>query len=299
MKIYVDSDTNQIITDAAFKAPVNGVSFKRGDASKVEVIFVTGNTAEDASEDRSITFGIKAAGKFDGDFLVSASDFTISETSYVLAPSFNTVELNDLLNSGDDDDTNDVASVAAMLEITWSDDEGDTWLSTNTITATIFNDVVKGVEGTPLESPTPLDWLETYRPQPIQLFSPPTNGGPGFSMQWSLGGTPVTVEATKDMSDVDGKPAYTVTTNNGFVRWSTSSSRWDYYDWINDQSMASDTDSTYPKGPWYSPGEDPSLSLAGPDWGGTSGQAGQFAFVNHTGVYVCTLDAPQKWVALN
>ena len=53
MRIYIDNDTAQIVTDSAFKAPVGNVAFKRGDASTVEVVFVSGNTPDTADEERS------------------------------------------------------------------------------------------------------------------------------------------------------------------------------------------------------------------------------------------------------
>jgi hypothetical protein len=159
MKLYLSKDTNQFVNDPLFPAPITSVSFKRGDAAKVELIFVSSNTPLSATNDKLITFGIKESGKYDGTFVTSASAYTTSGNSYILNPSFNTLNLNSLLSSGDSNALNDVPSIDTMLEVTWSEDSGSSWFSTNTITATIFNDVIKGNEGTPLENPSPSLWL--------------------------------------------------------------------------------------------------------------------------------------------
>ncbi|WP_035606182.1 hypothetical protein [Haloferula sp. BvORR071] len=157
MKLFLDLDSNQFVSDPLFKAPVDAVSFKRGDAANLELAFVKGNAVTGLASGATIAFGIKESGKFDGDFLVFADDFTSLSNSYYIAPSFNTEALNDALNN-DGDDSNDVASLAAMLEITWSEQSG-IYQSSRTITANILNDVIKGSEGTPLELPDADDWL--------------------------------------------------------------------------------------------------------------------------------------------
>ena len=52
----------------------------------------------------------------------------------------------------------DLDVLAAVGEFTWSAD-GTSWESSNTLAVRIENDVYKGVEGTPLELPTPEEWL--------------------------------------------------------------------------------------------------------------------------------------------
>lgn len=54
----------------------------------------------------------------------------------------------------------DLNALDAVGEFSWSDD-GTSWESSNTLAVRIENDVYKGVEGTPLALPSPLDWLET------------------------------------------------------------------------------------------------------------------------------------------
>lgn len=162
MRIYIDIGTGQIISDFRFNSKVTRLDFKRGDAATLEIAFVEDNaivpTATLALTDLEV--GIKEAGKYDGSFLVFSDSFTTDTNYHLISPSFNTTALNEALNSGDADDTNDVASIDTIFEITWSDDSGSTWSSTKTITARIFNDVIDGSEGTPLENATPDAYVE-------------------------------------------------------------------------------------------------------------------------------------------
>lgn len=159
MKLYVDLDTSQFVADPLFKVPVESVSFKRGDAANVELSFVKGNTLTGLESGATVAFGIKNSGDYDGDFLAYAAtdEFTSVSHSYSIGPSFNTAALNEALGM-DGTQGNDIASLNAMLEVTWSEASG-VWASSRTITATILNDVIKGGEGTPTSLPSPDDWL--------------------------------------------------------------------------------------------------------------------------------------------
>jgi hypothetical protein len=162
MRLYIDTVSQSFVTDPAFRAPVDSATFKRGDAAQVNIQFSNGSTVLSAVSGRDLKFGIKASGDYDGDYIVFTEDYTINGNDYVLNPSFNTEALN-LLLGHDPLSGNvipDVAAVDAMLEVSWSDDSGTSWYSTNTITATINNDVNKGSEGTPIELPDALDWLQ-------------------------------------------------------------------------------------------------------------------------------------------
>lgn len=162
MDLYINSANKTIISDPQFRTPLNTITFKRGDAAEIKIKFYDNNgVLQDIVADREIEFGIKASGKYDGDFLVYTDTVSMlsATNEYVISPSFNTTALNSLLSSGDGNPNNDVASVNTMMELTWSDDGGTSWLSTDTITAVINNDVIKGSEGTPLETASPAEWL--------------------------------------------------------------------------------------------------------------------------------------------
>jgi hypothetical protein len=171
VRLYIDLDTQALVSGLGTRSPVSAVSFKRGDSSRIEVQFFRGVTPVQLADGATGKFAIKEAGKYDSDPIVFADEWTLegAEASaiYVFSPNFNTVELNALLNSGDEDEDNDVKSLACMAEIKWI--VAGAINSTQTITANIANDVIKGTEGTPIELPTPLDWLAengiVYDPQ--------------------------------------------------------------------------------------------------------------------------------------
>jgi hypothetical protein len=196
MRLFIDVDTNSFITDSGFKAPVTAVSFKRGDASQIELTFVSGNSPLSATNDKLISFGIKETGKYDADFVVAASEYTTSNYSYILNPSFNTASLDDLLMSGDFNALNDIGSISTMMEITWSIDAGATWYSSNTITATIANDVIKGLEGSPVENQTVIEWIENQDFGFAKL-----NGGNDFSGNQTVQGALTAISFTLSGSD--------------------------------------------------------------------------------------------------
>jgi hypothetical protein len=151
MILYIDTTTNQFITDPLFKSPLPELSFKRGDSAKVNLQFVSGTTALSAVSGKSIKFGIKQAGDYDGSYLVYADTYVTNGVNYVLEPSFNTTNLNALLSG-------DLPSVAGMLEVTTSND-GVTETSSNTQGVTILNDVNKLGGEPPYVLPVPLEWL--------------------------------------------------------------------------------------------------------------------------------------------
>ena len=161
MRLYIDKRNNKLVDSDLAKYPISEVSFKRGDSSRIEIIFLDGNTALSATNDKDLKFGIKPTGVYDGEFMVYESNYTCLSTAYIMKPSFNTTALSALLHC-DSLSTNDVASVNGMLEITWSENGGTEWFSTNTVTATIYNDVIKGGESGVLQSLTPEQWMLDY-----------------------------------------------------------------------------------------------------------------------------------------
>jgi hypothetical protein len=160
MQLFINTANRQFVSDPAFQSRVARVDFKRGDAAQIDLVFVAGNAPVELATGALIRLGIKASGKYDGDFLVFENSYNKSGTTYTIAPSFNTQELNDILASGDGNDSNDVPFHDAMLEITWSEDNGTTWTSSETLLCRIINDVIKGEENAPTTLPNPEDWLD-------------------------------------------------------------------------------------------------------------------------------------------
>lgn len=157
MRLYIDVATQKLVEVAGSRRPITSVAFKRGDSARIEIQFVDGTNGQELSG-TSITgvFGLKEAGKYDtGTYVVSdlawTKEGTGASTLYVFEPDFNTTALNTLLASGDGDDTNDVASVTLMGEISWTIDGAIA--STQKFDAVVYNDIIKGGEGTSGSAP--------------------------------------------------------------------------------------------------------------------------------------------------
>lgn len=153
MQLYIDVDLNQLVLNPGNKNPVTSLSFKRGDSAQINVQFVQAGAVIELPADATGKIGFKKIGKYDDDFIVSALGWTKNGTgataSYAFSPSFNTTQLNALLDQNGDP----VASVQLMGEIQWA--TGGATESTNTFTATVSNDVIKDDEGVPTAGTPP------------------------------------------------------------------------------------------------------------------------------------------------
>ena len=154
MRLYFDLNLGRLLPKPGYNSRVSGVDFKRGDAAQIRLGFYRGVDQVLLDGSPQLSFALKESGRYDSDPLVGSSTWTMgseADKDYVCRPDFNTVELNSLLNSGDADEDNDLESAQLMMEVTWSEDGGASWSSTETIRATIYNDVIKGNEGVPTE----------------------------------------------------------------------------------------------------------------------------------------------------
>ncbi|MES2995904.1 MAG: hypothetical protein V4733_03750 [Verrucomicrobiota bacterium] len=173
MIVCVDLDTLQLIKAPGVRVPISALKFKRGDAARLDVLFLAAGTTPvriaDFSAALALTFGVKAPNDYDGLPVVLESDWTeptevATDLTYFCSPSFNTTELNALLGIGG---SPDVASITLMGEITWAVD-GSEPTSTRTFAVIVENDVVRGDEGAPNPAYTPDDdWVAHGHPQSL------------------------------------------------------------------------------------------------------------------------------------
>jgi hypothetical protein len=123
---------------------VNSITFKRGDTVSIDISFVRGSVVQELTSGASGKFGLKEAGDYDADFVTAASSWTKTgtgtSTKYTFELPLNTAELNALLAA-------DAVSVDLMGEMQFV--AGDERVSSNTITATVQNDVIKDDETGP------------------------------------------------------------------------------------------------------------------------------------------------------
>ena len=160
VRLYIDLDTQTLVSGLGTRTPVPEIRFKRGDSARIEVQFFRGVTPLQLTAGATGKFALKELNKYDSDPVVSGN-WTLEGAGalalYVFSPNFNTEALNDLLFHGDADEDNDVASVVLMGEIEWI--VGAAIYSTRTVRVIVDNDVIKDTDGTPLAVETPIDWL--------------------------------------------------------------------------------------------------------------------------------------------
>jgi hypothetical protein len=138
MRITVDLLTGRFVTSRGVASSPRPFEHKRGDTAAIEVEFCEGVTAATLPEGASLVYGVKERGKYDGDLLLSVTDFTLEDGIYKGTAAFDMTAIDAALEV-DGDDSNDVASLEAMAEVSWTTDDGT--LSTNTLNCLIVNDV--------------------------------------------------------------------------------------------------------------------------------------------------------------
>lgn len=155
MKLHVDLETLQLIEGPGFRNPLGSLRFKRGDATRLEVVFLTNGTTVAPIGDPALLelrFGIKPRNRYDVGYLVHTDAWTMpapdAETPvYQCSPSFNTTELNSALGVGSSTGS-ELAEITLMGEITWREGAGEP-TSTRTFLVVVENDVNRGTEGVP------------------------------------------------------------------------------------------------------------------------------------------------------
>ncbi|MBP7948927.1 MAG: hypothetical protein KA004_04665 [Verrucomicrobiales bacterium] len=158
MKLYIDLETLELIEGPGFRNPVGSIRFKRGDAAKLEVSFLSGGMAPASIGSPSaleIHFGVKPRGRYDIGYLVHSSVWTMPADGapspvYECCPSFNTVELDSALNVGSSTGS-ELSEITLMGEITWRVGAGQP-TSTRTFAVVVENDVNRGTEGVPVSA---------------------------------------------------------------------------------------------------------------------------------------------------
>ena len=176
MNLYFDLDTGVFCSGPGSRDTVSSLSFKRGDTVSLAVRFISGIIVQELGVGATGKLGLKESGEYDADFVASDTAWTKTGTGtstvYTFELNLNTSELNALLGH-DGTEGNDVASVDLMMEMEWAVDGVTT--SSNTITATVRNDVVKGSEGTALTQPSPDEWLEERQAALLLSSGTPTS----------------------------------------------------------------------------------------------------------------------------
>ncbi len=148
MRLYFERALRSLVTRPGFTSPVVAMSAKRGDAQVLELRIYDDGVAGTLAADPEIRFGIKET--LDGEVLALADTWTLAAGVYTAAFNTNTAELVAALGEAD--------SKVFLAELTYSDADGGP-TSSQTISFTIQNDVLKDEDGTPLGLPGPDDYV--------------------------------------------------------------------------------------------------------------------------------------------
>lgn len=161
VKLHVDLETLQLIQGPGLRGAVNSLRFKRGDAARIQVVFLRNGVTPAIIGDPDgleIQFGIKPRNQYDRAYLAHTAEWSMpsdgDETpAYSCSISFNTEELNSALNIGSVS-AEELSEITLMGEITWREGAGEP-TSTRTFLVIVENDVNRGSEGVPSSANPP------------------------------------------------------------------------------------------------------------------------------------------------
>ena len=144
MRVYVNLDSSEFVVSPTLLQRVSTHYFVRRDTVPVEVQFVRGGAVVELGAGATGQLGIKKT--YTGSFLANDAGWTKTGTGaatvYQFDLALNTTELTAEFNP---DATTD--SVTAKIEVSWT--VSGTTSSTMPCECTIYNDVIRGSEGSP------------------------------------------------------------------------------------------------------------------------------------------------------
>jgi hypothetical protein len=144
MRVYINLDTSEFVVSPVLTQRVNTLFFVRRDTVPVEVQFVRGGGVVELGAGATGQLGIKKT--YTGSFLANDAGWTKtgtgSSTVYQFDLALNTTELTAEFNPDADTD-----SITAKIEVSWS--VSGTTSSTMPCECVIYNDVIRGTEGSP------------------------------------------------------------------------------------------------------------------------------------------------------
>lgn len=143
MRVYVNLDSNEFVVSPVLTQRVSTLFFVRRDTVPVEVQFVRQGSVVELGAGATGAIGMKKT--FAGSFLASDSAWTQTGTGTSTVYQFDLVLNTTELNAEFPADTE--ASVTAKLEVSWT--VSGTTSSTMPTECVIYNDVIRGTEGSP------------------------------------------------------------------------------------------------------------------------------------------------------
>ena len=147
MRIHWDLTLGYIVRTPKSSTRLSTLEFKRGDAASLELVFYANAMPVLLAPGHAIRFALKPRGHHDGEPLVYTATFTEDTTAktYTAEPSFNTAALTALFASPNAPDRVDLIGEFSLR----NGDDTHGWQSSQTLQVCVFNDVIRGQEGTP------------------------------------------------------------------------------------------------------------------------------------------------------
>jgi hypothetical protein len=152
MNLFLNIDTRSFYTDITSCSPIKRIAFKRRDADYVNIVFAKNNRPYELEGAYEGFLGIKKLNDYASNFIANASfwekAYVNNIPTYKFYLNLFTSEIEDEFNAF----TEPASQIQAMFEIQWkaSDSTNVVVNSSNTLLATISNDVIRGDEGMPV-----------------------------------------------------------------------------------------------------------------------------------------------------
>ena len=147
MRLHWDLTQGYIVRTPKSSTRLHTLEFKRGDATSLELVFYANSMPVLLQPGHAIRFALKPKGHYDGEPLVYTATFTenANAKTYTAEPSFNTAALTALFASPHAPDRVDLIGEFSLR----NGDDTHGWQSSQTLQVCVFNDVIRGQEGTP------------------------------------------------------------------------------------------------------------------------------------------------------
>ena len=223
MRLFFDLRLGYLVEAPGQSTPASGYIGKAGDGQPVELQFGSSPdplgssilfeaptwTSSGLPGGTVIQLAIKASGEFsDGPVLASTSTFSYDAgtKTYSGALNLNTEQINTELERGNDDDTDDIASILCGLEVTYQSGGTGSWASSVLpVQYQINHDLIYGDEATPTNADDPDEYL--LKQSAIEWYPTITSltGGTAADLD-SLITTTQTVGKSIEILDTDATP---------------------------------------------------------------------------------------------
>jgi hypothetical protein len=223
MRLFFDLRLGYLVEAPGQSTPASGYIGKAGDGQPVELQFGRSPdplgssilfeaptwTSTGLPGGTVIQLAIKASGEFsDGPVLASTSTFSYDAgtKTYSGALNLNTEQINTELERGNDDDTDDIASILCGLEVTYQSGGTGSWASSVLpVQYQINHDLIYGDEATPTNADDPDEYL--LKQSAIEWYPTITSltGGTAADLD-SLITTTQTVGKSIEILDTDATP---------------------------------------------------------------------------------------------